>query len=156
MDESLLRSVFHPEAKYIHGEVRGSIEDFVPYALAMLAGFRGTHHVLSNMLINVRGGSAVGESYYVAYHRQALSGRADGLAAFATGSAEDVIVGGRYIDRFVHTGTEWLIAERRNVRDWESWRPADERQMSQFPPAMLGSRDSSDPSYRVLGSADNE
>ena len=129
MDEALLGEVFHQNACYIHGEQEGSIQDFIAYAFDSLKSFDSTQHYISNLLITVQGNRASGEASYMSY--QCGSGtRGIGLGAYQdTDRPENVLVGGRYLDRFECVGDRWLIVERRNVRDWENWHPSDERQL---------------------------
>jgi hypothetical protein len=147
MDEALLGEVFHEDARYIHGEQSGSIRDFIAYAFDSLKSFDSTQHYISNPLITVEGEHATGEAAYMSY--QCGSGaKGVGLGAYQrTDGAENVLVGGRYLDRFECIDGKWLIMERRNVRDWENWHAADARQILDLPSFARGARGRTDVSY---------
>ena len=57
LDETLLRSCFHPDSQHDHGYA-GPSETFVGFALDVLRGCVATHHHLGNISISVRGHDA--------------------------------------------------------------------------------------------------
>jgi len=150
MDEALLSEVFHEDARYIHGEQTGAITDFIAYAFDSLKSFESTQHYISNPLITVEGDHATGETSYMSY-QCGTGAKGVGLGAYQdTDAAENVIVGGRYLDRFEYRNGQWRIIERRNVRDWENWHPADARQVLDLPAFARGARGRTDASYHFL------
>lgn len=148
MDETLLRSVFHPDATHSHGGYEGTSARFCTYALAVLAELDRTQHHLGNVLIDLLGDAAHVESYFLAYHRLPKGRACTGVfERHDTARDEDVWIGGRYIDRFQRRDGLWRIAHRIGLHDWESWCAADERHFGLMGPDMVGRRWPGDPVY---------
>jgi SnoaL-like domain len=108
-DEELIRSAYHPGAYDDHGEFRGTVEEFVPWALHALQidPAMVTMHSISNEYVEVRGDVAFSEAYFIAYHR---SGPPE--------KKTDMTLGGRYVDRYERRNGQWKIARRRVLHDW--------------------------------------
>lgn len=134
LDETLLRSVFHPDSQHNHffegpssaPELPSTAEkpgDFVAFALDALSTHRRTHHQMGNTLIDMTGeDSARVETYFTAFHR--MRPRGDKLAADNAQDTEmDYFVGGRYIDRFERRDGQWKIVERVGMTDWTRTEP---------------------------------
>jgi hypothetical protein len=64
-------------------------------------------HMVSNILIDLRGDEADVESFHLA-----MVIRTDG------GQRTESLIGGRYLDRFTRVGGRWAIAHRDVVFDW--------------------------------------
>lgn len=127
-DEALFRSVFHPDSTHKHGAFEGLSSEFCTNGLKLMALCAETHHHIGNILIELDGDRAVGESYFVAHHRIAAETPAFGpLRGHRPGIDEDWFVGGRYQDRFERRSGVWKIARRVGVHDWERWQTADDR-----------------------------
>ncbi|MFC4296257.1 nuclear transport factor 2 family protein [Novosphingobium tardum] len=138
-DADLVRAVFHPDATDDHGGFKGTARDFIPWVMDVLAGMRRTQHVVGNILIELDGDVAHGESYFIAHH--ALPG-AEGADTF-------MIAAGRYLDRFERRNGEWRIAHRGAVYDWSSAVPATDMWNRDQPNGYaFGTRGTSDASYR--------
>lgn len=106
-DKALLRTVYWPDAIDNHGIFNGNALEFADFVVPMLSAMRCTTHSISNVLIVLEGDVARVETYVQAYHdAEAPDGRID------------IVVGGRYLDRFERRGTEWRIAHRQFVLDW--------------------------------------
>lgn len=108
-DAELLASLFHPDATDDHGMFVGTATDFIEWVMPVLATMKRTQHVIGQVLIEVDGEFAAGESYFIAHH--ALEGP-DG-DVFMTAA-------GRYLDRFERRDGIWKISHRRAVFDWNS------------------------------------
>jgi hypothetical protein len=94
-DMTLLRSLYHDDAVDDHGEMfSGSADDYVEWLPRMLAGLDATRHTIDSMLFVVEGDTAQGQLVNTAYHR--------------TGERE-VIIGGRYLDRYARRDGVWRI-----------------------------------------------
>lgn len=112
-DEALVRSVYHPGASDDHGTFTGSAEDFATWVIPLLREFSATMHTLGNILIELDGDAAHVESYFHAYHRVPRPA-----------GDRDLVVAGRYIDRFERRAEVWKIAVRTVVLEWSRSEPA--------------------------------
>jgi hypothetical protein len=109
LDEELLQSVYWPGAIDDHIIFTGTGQDFIPFVIKALGAMDQTMHMLGNMLIDMDGKSAAtAETYFQAFHR--VPGE--------SGVAADLIVGGRYVDRFEKRDDEWRISARTVIIDW--------------------------------------
>jgi hypothetical protein len=107
-DEEQLKTVYWEDAVDNHGVFNGNAWEFAEFIIPMLQGMRCTMHKISNTLIQLDGDRAAVETYVDAYH----------LADGEDGKQYDIVVGGRYLDRFERRRGEWRIAERTFVHDW--------------------------------------
>jgi hypothetical protein len=106
-DRATLASVYWPDALDDHMVFQGSGDALLDYLSTAVLHMR-TQHRLANILIEFDGADAARcESYVVAYHNMPVD---DGR--------EDVIFGGRYLDRFERRDGEWRIAYRKLVMDF--------------------------------------
>lgn len=130
-----------------------------PLMAAMLEKYAVTHHSVANMLIDIDGDRACGETYATVYHRSfptADSNRAVlGAAWLAQGgidpeAAHDLTIGLRYVDRFERRAGEWRIALRTLIFDWSQVQPTNRVHFGAFTPdTPLGRRGADDLSYRL-------
>ena len=141
LDAPLLRGCFHPDA--LHNA--GTAEDFCAYALEVVASCVVTHHQIGQPFIRVDGEEAFSEVYYTAYQRLPDSGQ----TVFGEAAGEDVIVAGRYIDRFERRDGHWRIAHRRHLSDWRRFEPPSDREFFSLPSDRKGARDRSDAVYEM-------
>lgn len=138
-DAGLVGRLFHPDATDDHGSFKGTAQDFVPWVMQVLAGMRRTQHVIGNVLIELDGDTAYGESYFIAHH--ALPDRDGGADTF-------MVAAGRYLDRFERRGGAWRIAHRGATYDWSSAVPStDMWNRDATPTHSFGVRGEADPSY---------
>jgi len=138
-DEVALRRCFHEDATDDHGIFKGTARDFIPWVMDMLGGMTATMHFIGNILIELTARDAAkAESYFTAYHRVG-----------AAGAEQDVVVAGRYLDRFVRAGDGWALMHRHAVYDWTTTQPASDESWRQPPMLGLlarGDRGAADPS----------
>ncbi len=135
-----LRSLYHDDAIDDHGGMfRGSADEYVAWVPQMLAMFEATVHSLTNTLYVIEGDHAQGELYTTAYHRTpAPEGR-------------EIVIGGRYLDRYERRRGTWKYAHRSLAMDWCRVNPTDTqayRELAASAPA--GRADHEDPSYFAL------
>ena len=143
LDRKALDSCFHPDSQHNHSYV-GPSSTFCDFAIDVLKGCVATHHQLGNISIRVRGDLAYADCYFTAYHR---IGDVP-VEAFAHAKpGEDVIVGGRYIDRFERRDGEWRIARRFGVHDWQRYEAAADFGFYDQPESQRGRRDPTDHVY---------
>lgn len=108
LDAEMLYDVYWPEAIDDHTSFVGTGHEFVDYALPVLGAMDQTMHKLGNILIEIHGDSANTESYFQAFHRLRGEGK----------TRQDLIVGGRYVDRLEKRDDCWRIADRVVILDW--------------------------------------
>ena len=109
-DADILRACFHPDAVTDHAGMVMLSWDWIPAALAWLETRSAVTHMIANPLIRVSGDRAVSDCHFVAYNR----------APLASGEGwEELIVKGRYLDRFERRDGAWKIARRLGLHDVE-------------------------------------
>lgn len=141
-DGDLVNAVFHPDATDDHGGYKGTAKDFVPWVMGVLDTMKRTQHVIGNVLIEIDGDRAAGESYFIAHH--VLPDEAGNEARF-------MVAAGRYLDRFERRDGEWRMAHRHAVYDWSSVAGAsDIWDRASLPDYAFGTRGRTDPSYPHL------
>ncbi len=122
-----LEAAFHPGA-LLEGYGSGEptpIEVFVPNVLASLRSrFSATQHRLSNVTVELRGDTALVESYVLAYH-VVLHEQGRTLITF----------NGRYIDTFEGRDGDWRIARRQLRVDWSDISPMGEAMQGAYLPS---------------------
>lgn len=107
-DAGLLRAVFWPEATIDTGGGPRTVEDFVAGSVQALQSlWESVQHIVGNVLIRLSadGAAAAVEAMSYGYHCSA-------------GERRDLIIAGRYVDRFERRDGEWRIARRVVVTDW--------------------------------------
>jgi len=112
LDKSLLQSVFAEDAYCEYGVFNGAAEPFVAFCMEALGGHEANQHLVGNILIDVEGDEAFGEVYFQAYHKVPVEG-----------GFEDLIIAGRYLDRYVKRNGEWKIIYRSEYNDWSNTSP---------------------------------
>jgi hypothetical protein len=144
LDEDLLDDCFHPDATHDHG-YQGPSSEFRKFALAILRPLVATHHQLGNVSIDIAGDTAFTECYFTAFHRLA-PGVESIFGTLPDGG--DVVIAGRYIDRFEKRDDAWRIAHRIGVHDWrQDSAPCDSGFFNTK--EGRGTRDKSDPVYTI-------
>lgn len=137
-DEPLLRSLFHPDATDDHGVFHGTASDFADWVMPVLHGMRRTQHLIGNVLIDIDGDRASGESYFIAHHHLPQESGPDVF----------MLAAGRYLDRFERRDGHWKIAHRQAAYDWNSAAPSTDSWNRDPPGAWtFGRRGPSDASY---------
>lgn len=144
IDETLLRSVFHPDATVDLGPgvFQGTSNDYVHWTMGVLNQIRESHHLVGNTLVTLEGDVAFVESYCHAHFRlDKPTGR------------EDVFIGSRFLDRMERrpTGSAgvWKIAHRKQIIDWVRTEAVSDLFYHQNPDALWSYRTKTDPSYQM-------
>lgn len=138
-DEGLLRTMYHPDGTDDRHGVKRTAPEYIDWLLKWLKTVKLTAHTVSNMLIDVEGDAAYGETYFHAYHRLEHEGK-----------DYDLFVGGRYLDRFERRDGVWRIASRRVVYDWNRREPStdDWHTGVMAGDSLRGCQGEQDPSYQ--------
>jgi ketosteroid isomerase-like protein len=136
LDADLILSVYWPDAVDQHVTFEGLATAFVPWVVGNLTRERCTCHDLGQMLIEIDGDRAEGETYFTAHHVHDADG----------GGVEDVIYVGRYLDVFAKRNGVWKIARRDVAIDFRYTLPIDLKSPSGDLPTR---RAPDDPSFRL-------
>jgi ketosteroid isomerase-like protein len=106
-DFATLRELYHHDAVDAHGEIStGSVDDFLMTLEASRPHIRSMQHHITTVNFVIDGDVAEGEIYTIATH------------TFGAGDRNvDVIVGGRYLDKYEKRAEIWKIIERTIVTD---------------------------------------
>ena len=116
LDAAAHRAVFHDDAQLDYPRFQGGPDAFVAFAQKALGGMEKSHHMLGQIEIEIEheapGDQATGIVYFIAWHRLEHKGE-----------PKDLIVGGRYIDRYLRRDGAWKIARRGEVVDWSRLDP---------------------------------
>ncbi|CAA0101638.1 putative protein [BD1-7 clade bacterium] len=107
-----LHQLYHHDAIDEHGAMfSGTAVDFIDWLPQALAGMKTTSHMVHNHLIVIDGNNAEGEVYCTAYH--------------LTLDDQEVVIGGRYLDKYTYTDADgWQFLHRKIVMDWNQIQPS--------------------------------
>lgn len=129
LDADLLLSVFHEDGWCEYGFSNCPPREFVDFCITALQGHEANQHMVGNVLIDVEGDEAFGEVYFNAYHK------VQGEAGF-----EDIIIAGRYLDRYEKRNGRWKMAYRSERVDWSRTEPCRDSYFEMAPDCLRGSR----------------
>lgn len=138
-DIARLRDLYHDDAVDAHGGFSaGDVDRLMRELTAARPYLRSMQHHVTTANFAIADDRAEGEIYTVAVHT--LAGR---------GRDTDLIVGGRYLDKYEKRFDTWKIVERTIVTDWA--RVNDPSSMVASHPIIddtrKGTLDQTDPSY---------
>ena len=138
-DRELLLSVYHEDAVDRHGTVfEGSPRQFADFQPQVMGQFAVTAHYMLNTDYRLAGDRAEGELYFIAFHR------------LQPPQCKEVVVGGRYLDRYERRGGVWKIAHRTLLWDFaRDYVPSADEQKFLASLGELGGG-AEDPSFRLL------
>jgi SnoaL-like domain len=137
-----LRNLYHHDAVDAHGGFSaGTAEQFLQQLATARPHIRYMQHNITTVNFAVNGNAAEGEIYTIAVHTLAASGR-----------DIDVIIGGRYLDKYEKREGVWKIAERTIVTDWAQVRDPSTMELNHpiTKDTLKGSLDANDPSYQFF------
>ena len=138
-DESLIRSVYHPDAIDNHGSFNGSATSFVDQLAPRLWHMDVCFHGMCQPWIEIEGDIAVSETYFIGCVR----------LPFPDGLVRELHQLGRYVDRIERRQRVWKIAHRQLLIDYT--RISDAVDASSIPDAfrkyMVGAPAPSDFAY---------
>ena len=137
LDKALLLSVFWNDAWCDYGFTQGPAHEFADFCMEALGTHNANHHMIGNVLIDVNGDEAFGEVYFNAYHK------------IAAGNAfEDVIIAGRYLDRYERRDDQWKFTYRSERVDFSHTQATNDPYFEQARDCLRGAR-SDDAVYRT-------
>ena len=138
-DYDKMRSLYHEDAIDDHGAFfQGLAMEFVDRLPEIQAPMQILHHNMTTANIKLEGHYAEGEIYVLAYHKVQAE----------TGSF-DLLIGGRYFDKYEKRDGEWKFSHKSVVADWAT--VTDPSAVNLDHPLLAGSHigkpDETDPSY---------
>ncbi len=114
-DYAALAELYHDDAVDDHGGMfSGSASEFLAWLPSILETMQATAHMVTNHLIEVDGDYAEGEVSTIAYH----------LTKDEQGEDSEIVIGGRYLDRYERRDGQWRFAHRKIVMDWNQIGPS--------------------------------
>lgn len=142
LDIPLGQSIWHEDGHADYGEwfYQGPGKGVIELICKQHRNMLNHSHQISNILIQLDGDHAGSESYVAV----SLRGQ-DGAKLW------QVSVWGRYIDSWSRRDGRWGLDKRIFICDFDEMRDVHETEMEMAPRRDTGKRDSSDPSYAVLG-----
>jgi len=145
-DQTAMRTLYHDGATDDHGGFfKGLAEDFIKALPQIQAPMQILHHNITTTNIAIEHDNAEGEIYVLAYHK----------VATANGSL-DLLIGGRYLDRYQKRSGQWKFTHRAVIADWATVNDPSVVDLSHplLAGSYFGKSDSSDPAYdffKLLG-----
>lgn len=140
LDPDLLQAQFWDNAYLDYGIYEGGPDGFAKFCIDALKDHVRNHHMLGQHVVDVDGptalGEAFGEVYYQAYHKLANE----------AGEMRDMVIAGRYVDRYEKRDGIWKIAYRSELVDWVRDDPSADGFLDATP-MIVGSRKPTDPLY---------
>jgi hypothetical protein len=134
VDEELIRSAYHDDATDFHGDVNGSVDEFLAWWLPQQPEREVSQHYVSNITIDRDGDVAHMESYWTFYYKR-------------LGDPTMAVTGGRYADRLERRdGVGWRIAVRVVLIEWSMTADGSET-TARLDRQSRGRRDRQDPVY---------
>ncbi|SFF27045.1 SnoaL-like domain-containing protein [Fontimonas thermophila] len=141
-DHAKMRTLYHEDAIDDHGHfASGPAMDFIDKLPAIQANMDILHHNVTTVNLKLNGNYAEGEVYILAFHK-----------VKDPGGSYDVLIGGRYFDKYEKRNGVWKFSHRAIVADWAY--PAHPSAVRLDHPflsgAYLGKPGPDDPSYRFF------
>ncbi len=107
-DHELMRTLYHEDAIDDHGSFfKGLAMKFIDRLPQIQAPMEILHHNVTTHNIELYGDRAEGETYILAFHK--VKGEQ---------GVFDLLIGGRYFDKYEKRGGTWKFAHRAVVADW--------------------------------------
>jgi ketosteroid isomerase-like protein len=141
-DFDKLATLYHEGAVDEHGfNATGSAAEFFAKLPTLVAHAAVQQHNVTNITIRVDGSYAEGECYFIAYH---LWEDPDGHS--------EVLLGGRYLDKYERRDGVWKIRQRRVVGDWLRTNHGADNELDHPKAAGMyrGRKDAKDPAYEFF------
>lgn len=136
-DKQLMLDQFWNDGWCEYGFFNSSPAEFTEFCIQALKDHLANQHMIANVLIDLDGDEAYGEVYFQAYHKVA-----------AENGYEDVIIAGRYRDRYQRRKGTWKFIYRSEIVDWSRTEPTRDSYFEMAPDCIRGGRQD-DPVYRL-------
>lgn len=141
-DHDKLRQLYHEDAIDDHGGFfKGLAMAFIDRLPEIQAPMEILHHNVTNINLKVDGDYAEGEIYVLAFHRIRTEGE-----------PMDLLIGGRYFDKYEKRDGVWKYLERAVVADWATVNEPSRVQLDHplVQGSHLGVPGPEDPSYQFF------
>jgi hypothetical protein len=106
-DAELIQACYWSDAKVDFGIFAGDFRAYLAWVTPGSPAVLVTQHFLGQSVIDLNGTSARVETLVSSYHRIDMGAE-----------HRDIVIGGRYLDRFEQREDSWRIAERTMLYDW--------------------------------------
>ena len=141
-DNKLMRSLYQEDAYDDHGSFfKGKAMEFIDLLPEIQKSMGILHHNVTTHNIKLDGDMAEGETYIIAFH-QVLTEEGD----------YDVLIGGRYFDKYEKRNNVWKFSSRAVDADWVY--VSDPSKVNLIHPmiqgAKIGTPNKEDPSYEYF------
>ncbi len=140
-DLGLLEGCFHADAVVDQGGFQGRAHDLMATWMDGTAHVLCMTHLITNVLIELKGERAMSEAHFFAHHRR---------AATKDGGERDWFIKGRYLDIHEKRDGVWKIIDRTGVLDFEQLVDPTDVELQQVPIAGRGRYKPDDKLYAVL------
>ena len=141
-DHEKMRSLYHPDALDDHGSFfSGLAMEFIDKLPEIQAPMEILHHNVTTVNLALEGDYAEGEIYILAFHKIKTD---DG--------AMDLLIGGRYFDKYEKRNGQWKFLHRSVVADWANLHPKSIVNLENpiIEGALIGKPGPVDPSYQFF------
>jgi hypothetical protein len=141
-DTQQLKALYHPDAVDAHGGFStGSADQFLEQLTVARPYIRSMQHHITTVNFAITGNRAEGEIYTIAIHT--LAGKHRDI---------DVVVSGRYLDKYEKHQAAWKFVERTIVTDWATVNDPSTMDLSHpiTKDTLKGTLDGSDPSHQFF------
>jgi hypothetical protein len=138
-DHDKMRALYHDDAIDDHGSFfKGLAMEFIDKLPEIQAPMEILHHNVTTVNLKLEGDRAEGEVYIIAFHKV----RTDG-------GALDLLIGGRYFDKYEKRNGVWKFSHRAVVADWANLHQPSIVNLDNpiIAGAYIGKPGTADPSY---------
>lgn len=150
----MMGQLFHRDATFGFGTIKGSWEDFVESARVIIDPCLASQHLLGQTQFAFATGPAGEELCHTETYMRAVHTVPAGYPMPETfpdrGKVYSAVVAGRYVDRFERIRGEWRIMHREGLYDWREFREVEGVDLSDLPESARGHHDDRDPSTPVV------
>lgn len=141
-DHEKMRTLYHPDARDDHGSFfQGLAMEFIDRLPQIQAPMEILHHNVTTLNIALDGDYAEGEVYVLAFHKV----RTDEEPI-------DLLIGGRYFDKYEKREGRWKFSPRAVVADWATVNSPSRVDLKHpiIEGSHIGRPGEADPSYRFF------
>lgn len=141
-DHEKMRTLYHPDARDDHGSFfQGLAMEFIDRLPQIQAPMEILHHNVTTLNIALDGDYAEGEVYVLAFHK-----------VHTDEEPIDLLIGGRYFDKYEKREGRWKFSHRAVVADWATVNSPSRVDLNHpiIEGSHIGRPGEADPSYRFF------